>query len=254
MLPHLIETGSRLRGRIERVLDAAKAQGLRSGENPARWRGHLDQLLRKRHQLARGHYTAMGYVDLPQFMMDLRLQPAVAAPALEFLILTAARAGEVVGARWEEFDLERAVWTVPPKRMKGGREHRGPLSLPALTIVKELSEHRPGDFVFAGRKRGKPFATRTLWWLIQSMKIEHATVHGFRSTFRDWAAECTDFSHEVCEAALAHTIRNKVEAAYRRGDMFEKRRRLMQLWAAFCTASSAQQAGNVTVFPMFAFS
>jgi hypothetical protein len=160
-----IETGSRLRGRIERILDAAKAQGLRNGENPARWRGHLDQLLPKRHRLARGHFGAMRYVDVPHFVEKLRSQHAVAAPALEFLILTAARVSEVVGARWREFDLERAVWTIPATRMKSGWEHRVPLSFQALAIIKLLSEHRSDEFVFLGRKPGQPFAARTLWRL-----------------------------------------------------------------------------------------
>ena len=228
------ETASRLRGRIERVLDAAKAQGLRNGENPARWRGHLDQILPKRQRLTRGHHAAMHYSDLPAFMGDLQTRQETAARALEFTILTAARSGEVFGARWEEFDLDRAVWTVSSRRMKGGREHRVPLSQRALEIVKAMYEARNSNFVFAGQKLGKPLLVTALLMLLRRMKIENATVHGFRSTFRDWAAECTNFSNEVCEAALAHAVANKVEAAYRRGDLFDKRRDLMDAWAAYC--------------------
>jgi integrase len=229
------ETASRLRGRIERVLDAAKAQGLRSGENPARWRGHLDQLLPKRQQLTRGHHAAMDYADLPAFVENLRAREGNAARALEFAILTAARSGEVLGARWAEFDLNRGIWTVPAMRMKAGREHRVPLSRNALNLVKAMHDNRDGDFVFAGQKRGNPLSVMALEMVLRRMKIENATVHGFRSAFRDWAAECTNFPNEVCEAALAHVIENKAEAAYRRGDLFEKRRKLMEAWSAYCT-------------------
>jgi integrase len=240
------ETASRLRARIERVLDAAKAQGLRSGENPARWRGHLDQLLPKRQSITRGHYAAMHYRDVPIFMSSLRSKQSATALALEFVVLTAARCGEVVGARWEEFDLENAMWTVPISRMKAGREHRVPLSLRALAIIKVMHELRNSDFVFPRvRHPGKSLAVRTLWRLMRGMGISDATVHGFRSAFRDWAAECTNFPGEVCEAALAHSIANKVEAAYRRGDLFEKRRKLMEAWATYCLAA---KAGKVVAF------
>ena len=235
------ETASRLRGRIERVLDAAKAQGLRSGENPARWRGHLDQLLPKRQQLARGHHAAMSYADVPSFMADLQSRQATAALALEFAILTAARSGEVLGARWVEFDLERAVWTIPAARMKAGREHRVPLSRRALKIVKAMHQVRDGDFVFPGQKAAMPLSVMALGMVLRRMSIKDATVHGFRSAFRDWAAECTNFTNEVCEAALAHVIANKAEAAYRRGDLFDKRRKLMEAWAVFCAASKADK-------------
>jgi integrase len=240
------ETASRLRGRIERVLDAAKAQGLRTGENPARWRGHLDQLLPKRQRLTRAHHAAMGYDNVPVFVGDLQSRGGTAALALEFTILTAARRGEVLGARWDEFDFERAVWTVPAHRMKGGREHRIPLSGRALAIVKALRQADDGEFVFAGHKQGKPLSKVALGSVLRRMKIDDVTVHGFRSAFRDWAAECTNFTNEVCEAALAHAVANKVEAAYRRGDLFEKRRKLMDAWAAFCAAPRA--AG--TIVPM----
>jgi integrase len=239
------ETASRLRGRVERVLDAAKAQGLRSGENPARWRGHLDQLLPKRQRLTRGHHAAMSYVDVPSFVGSLHARNGAAARALEFAILTAARSGEVLGARWVEFDLERAVWTIPATRMKAGREHRIPLSRRALGVVKAMHERRNGDFVFAGEKPGQPLSVMALQMVLRRMKIEGATVHGFRSAFRDWAAECTNFTNEVCEAALAHVIENKTEAAYRRGDLFNKRRKLMEAWAAYC---AAPRTGKIVAF------
>jgi integrase len=239
------ETASRVRGRIERVLDAAKAQGLRTGENPARWRGHLDQLLPKRQRLTRGHHAAMAYADLPAFMIDLQSRQATAALALEFAILTAARSGEVLGARWQEFDLDRAVWTVPADRMKAGREHRVPLSRRALKIVASLQETRDGDFVFPGQKFSKPLSSMAMEMMLRRMKINDATVHGFRSTFRDWGAECTNFPNEVCEAALAHVIENKAEAAYRRGDLFDKRRKLMDAWAAYC---ATPRTGKIVSF------
>jgi integrase len=239
------ETASRLRGRIERVLDAAKAQGLRSGENPARWRGHLSQLLPMRARLTYGHYAAMSYRDVSTFVVKLQSQEGIAARALEFLILTATRAGEALGARWEEFDLEHAVWTVPPIRMKAGREHRVPLSPRALEIVKEIREVRCEDFVFPGRKPGKSSSGRSVLNVLRRMKIEGATVHGFRSTCRDWTAECTNFPNEVCEAALAHAIENRTEAAYRRGDLFDKRRKLMEEWATYCVAP---KRGEVVAF------
>jgi integrase len=231
------ETASRVRGRIERVLDAAKAQGLRNGENPARWRGHLDQLLPKRQRLTRVNHAAMSYGDVPAFIGGLQSRDAAAALALEFAILTAARRGEVLGARWDEFDLERAVWTVPAHRMKAGRDHRVPLSGRALTIVKALCKSVEGrEFVFAGHKPGKPLSGEALRLMLRRMKRDDVTVHGFRSAFRDWAAECTNFTNEVCEAALAHVIENRAEAAYRRGDLFDKRRKLMEAWAVYCAA------------------
>jgi integrase len=231
------ETASRLRGRIERVLDAAKAQGLRIGENPARWRGHLDQLLPKRQRLTRGHHAALPYTELPTFMSDLRGRQAIAALALEFAILAAARSGEALGARWDEFDLERALWTIPATRMKAQREHRVPLSDRAQQIIDMMHKARDGEFVFPGQNTGKPLSAMALEMVLRRMKVEAATVHGFRSTFRDWAAEQTHFTNEVCEAALAHVIENKAEAAYRRGDMLEKRRELMEVWASYCTAA-----------------
>jgi len=234
------ETAERLRGRIENVLDAAKAKGLRSGENPARWRGHLDQLLPKRQRLSRGHHAALAYDALPDFMANLRTRSAVAARALEFAVLTAARSGEVLGAMWGEIDLDKEVWTVPASRMKAGREHRVPLSPRAMKIIEAQHDRAVEGYVFAGPDPKSPLSSMAMAMLLRRMKID-VTVHGFRSTFRDWASETTGFSHEVCEMALAHTIGNKAEAAYRRGDVFEKRRKLMEAWDGYCAAPKADK-------------
>lgn len=240
------ETAERLRGRIENVLDAAKAKGLRTGDNPARWRGHLDQLLPKRQRLSRRHHTALPYADVPAFMADLRGREATAARALEYAILTAARSGEVLGATWAEIDLEGTVWAVPATRMKAGREHRVPLSAPAVELLRRLDAARdaekanPADPVFPSAKGGKSLSSMAMAMLLRRMGSA-ATAHGFRSAFRDWASETTGFPHEVCEMALAHTIGNKAEAAYRRGDLFNKRRGLMDAWASYC----GDHAGNV---------
>lgn len=227
------ETASRLRGRIEAVLDAARAQGHRHGENPARWRGHLDHLLAKRQKLARGHHAAMPYSDVPAFVARLRPREAVAALALEFTILTAARSGEVLGARWPEFDLEAKVWTIPATRMKAGKEHRVPLSTRAVSILAKLGEARIGDFVFPGQRSGKPLSGMAMEMVLRRMKAEGVTVHGFRSSFRDWCGEETHFPREVAEAALAHVAGDATERAYRRGDALEKRRGLMEAWADY---------------------
>lgn len=225
------ETASRVRGRIEAVLDAAKVRGYRQGENPARWRGHLSQILPARTRLSRGHHKAAPYDAVPDLVEALQKRKAVAALALEFTILTASRTGEVLGARWAEFDLGKAIWTVPAERMKAGREHRVPLSPRSVEILGQVQQ-LGSDWVFPGAKGGQ-LSGMAMSMLLRRMKVD-VTVHGFRSSFRDWAAECTAFPHEVCEMALAHTIGNKGEAAYRRGDLFEKRRRLMDEWAGFC--------------------
>ncbi len=230
------ETASRVRGRIESVLDAAKAQGLRTGDNPARWRGHLDQLLPKRAKLSRGHHAAMAIDALPAFMVQLSKVQGIAAVALNFTILTASRTGEAIGATWPELDLDKGLWTIPPERMKAGREHRVPLPSPALAIVRRLHEARRSEFVFPGLKPGKPLSNMAMDKTLRDEKVD-VTVHGFRSTFRDWSSERTSFPHELCEMALAHTIENKTEAAYRRGDMVEKRRELMEAWATFCSSA-----------------
>jgi integrase len=219
-------------------LDAAKAKGLRSGENPARWRGHLDKLLPQRRKLTKGHLPALSYPDVPAFVAELRERKAVAALALEFTILNASRSGEVLGARWSELDRETKVWTVPAERMKAGRPHRVPLTIRALDILAEAEKIRTGEFVFPGQRRDRPLSPAAMDKTLRRMKIESATVHGFRSSFRDWAGECTSFPREVAEAALAHVVGDETERAYRRGDALEKRRLLMEAWAAFLAGSS----------------
>jgi integrase len=229
------ETASRLRGRIERVLDWATVRGYRQGDNPARWRGHLDQLLPARSRVHKvQHHAALPCAEVGQFMADLRQQDSTSALALEFLILTATRTAEVIGATWSEVDLDAAVWTIPAERMKAKKEHRVPLSKQALAMLKRMHKHRAGEFVFMGAKPGKPLSNMALLTLLERLGRSDLTVHGFRSTFRDWAAERTNFPREVAEHALAHSLPDKVEAAYRRGDLFEKRRRLMDAWARYC--------------------
>lgn len=229
------ETASRVRGRIETILDAAKARGYRNGENPARWRGHIAQILPARSRLTRGHHKAMPYETVPAFVGALRTRSAMAALALEFAIITAARTGEVLQAKWSEVDFDKAVWTIPAARMKAGKEHRVPLSPRAIEIL-ETTKPLGKDWLFPADSGGA-LSTMAMTMLLRRME-QDATVHGFRSAFRDWAAECTSYAHEVCEMALAHVIANKAEAAYRRGDLFDKRRRLMADWASYCSKSS----------------
>ena len=236
------ETASRVRGRIEKVLDAAKAKGFRDGENPARWRGHLDHLLPKPSKLERGHHAAMPYEDVAAFVGELRNRKTTATLALEFCILTAARSGEVLGARWSEMDLAKRLWTVPAHRMKAGREHRVPLSNRVMSILKQLRDADCGEFVFPGQKPKKPLSNMAMEMVLRRMKIENATVHGFRSSFRDWAGNVTSFPREVTETSLAHVIGDKAEQAYRRGDALDKRRSLMDAWAAYCYPRAS---GNV---------
>lgn len=241
------ETASRLRGRIERVLDAARAKGLRTGENPARWRGHLDHLLPRRQKLQRGHHAAMPYVKVPAFVAELRKREAVAALALEFTILCASRTGEVIGATWAEIDRKAKVWTIPAERMKAGAEHRVPLTERALAILDEAEKVRTSEFIFPGRLKDKPLSNMAMAMLLgDRMKVTDVTVHGFRSSFRDWAGECTAFPREIAEAALAHVVGDEVERAYRRGDALEKRRKLMDAWAKFVGTAKAKPASNVT--------
>ncbi len=228
------ETASRLRGRIENILDAAKAKGYRQGENPATWRGHLKTILPTRQRLTRGHHAALPYDDLPAFIAELHTKEATAALALELCILTATRSGEILNAKWQEFDLKKAIWTIPAIRMKAGHDHRIPLTCRALEILKSIGKLSHNKHVFAGNAKGKPLSNMAMSMLLKRMNRNDITVHGFRSTFRDWASEQTSFPHETCEHALAHRISDKAEAAYRRGDQFEKRRKLMEAWAAFC--------------------
>ncbi|OLP52604.1 integrase [Rhizobium rhizosphaerae] len=237
------ETASRVRGRIERVLDAAKAKGHRTGENPAVWRGHLANLLPKRRKLSRGHHAAMPYEDLPAFLADLRTRDGIAARALEFTILAAARSGETFGATWREINLEAALWVIPADRMKAGREHRVPLTARAIEILTELSALNagPDTYVFPGQREGRPLSVMAMDMLLRRMNVDF-TVHGFRSSFRDWAGEETAFPREVAEAALAHVVGDQTERAYRRGDALEKRRKLMVAWANYC---EPRKGGNV---------
>jgi integrase len=235
------QTASRLRGRIECVLDWAGARGFRTGENPARWRGYLDKLLPPRGKVWKvKHHAAMPYTEIAAFMAQLRQRSTTVARALEFTILTAARSAEVLGARWDEIDLAAKLWTVPANRMKGAREHRVPLSAAALAVIEHMHLYRENDYVFPG-DRGDRVSGMAMSLQLRRMGRD-VTVHGFRSTFRDWAAERMNFPREVVEKALAHTVGSKVEEAYQRGDMFEKRRQLMQAWADFCATVTAEQS------------
>jgi integrase len=226
-------TATRLRGRLEQILDWATARGHRNGLNPARWRGHLDKLLVRPSKVSRvEHHSALPYLEIGSFMQRLRELVGSGARALEFAILTAARSGEVRGATWPEIDFDKAIWTIPDQRMKLGREHRVPLSTAALTLLRALPRIHGTVLVFPA-PRGGPLSDMTLTAVVRRMGVA-AVPHGFRSTFRDWASECTNYPRDAAEMALAHAIGDKVEAAYRRGDLFEKRRRMMADWASFC--------------------
>lgn len=239
------ETASRLRGRIERVLDAARSAGHRAGENPARWRGHLATLLPKRKTLSRGHHAAMPYADLPAFVTRLRESGGMGARALELLILCTSRTGEIIGAKWPEFDLAAKVWTIPADRMKSAREHRVALSARAVEILQELAELRTGDFVFAGKRANSHMSNMTMTKALATAGGDAYTVHGFRSAFRDWVGEETSFPEVLAEMALAHIVGDATERAYRRGDALAKRRKLSDAWAAYC-----RPATKTNVVPM----
>jgi integrase len=229
------ETAKRLRGRIEAVLARATAKGYRVGPNPAQWRNHLSQILPPTKSLTRGHHKAMPYSDVPAFIMLLCQSPSVSNLALEFLILTAARTGEVIGAKWNEFDLQTAIWTVPASRMKAKREHRVPLTERALEILETVKHFRNGDYVFPGRKKYTGLSNMALDAVLRRMDLkDKATVHGFRSSFRDWAAEKSDHPREIAEVCLAHIVGDGTERAYWRGDIIDKRRMLMNDWTNYC--------------------
>jgi len=230
------ETASRVRSRIERVLSAAKARGLREGENPALWRGHLDQLLTRSKQ-EKGHHAAMPYGDVPGFLVRLAERDSISANALRFLIFTAARSGEVRGATWDEIDGD--LWVVPAERMKGGREHRVPLNEGARGVLDEIDETLRRGLIFPGLKG--PLSDMALAMVMRKLGVVNATPHGFRSAFKDWAVDCTSFSDEISEEALAHTVGSKVRQAYRRGSAMEKRRLLMAAWSDHCFG----RVGNV---------
>ena len=232
------ETAGRVRGRIESILDWAKVRGYREGDNPARWKGQLDHLLPNSSRVKRiTHHAALGYTEMGVFMGKLRQQAGNGARALEYAILTACRSGEVRLARWEEIDLKSRVWVIPGERMKAGKEHRVPLSDAAIAVLNQME--KIGQLIFLGRGEGKPLSDMSLTAVLRRMERGDLTAHGFRSTFRDWASESTAYPRDVAEMALAHSIGDKVEAAYRRGDLFTKRTRMMEDWARFCNQTQS---------------
>ena len=237
------ETASRVRQRVERVLSWAKVRGYREGENPAQWRGHLDHLLPAKGKVRSvRHHPALPYREMGTLMEKLREESSISGRALEFLILTASRTGEALGARWSEIELGERMWTVPGERMKAGKPHRVPLSSRALTVLCEMRVIRQNEFIFPGGKPGRPLSQTALLMLLRRMRYAHVTSHGFRSSFRDWAADCTSFPREAAEMALAHAVPDAVEAAYRRGDLLQKRRKLMEEWASYCARCKARAA------------
>lgn len=239
------ETASRVRGRIERILDAERAAGRRRGENPARWRGHLDKLLPKRPKISRGHHSAMHYDDVPAFFQKLGSEEGTAAKALRFTILTCARTGETIGATWQEIDFERQVWTIPAGRMKGAKEHVVPLSKDALALLNDLKAGSQSDHVFASRDGKSPLSSMAMLMLLRRMNVGAVTAHGFRSTFRDWAGDKTKFDRETAEGSLAHVIGSETEQAYRRATALQKRRRLLQAWADYLSAAKGRTDNDV---------
>jgi len=231
------DTASRLRGRMEKILDWAKARHYRKGENPGRWKGHLENLLPAKSKVHKvKHREAMPFSDVPAFTAELRLKEGISIRALEFTILNAVRTGETIKAKWDEFDLFARIWTIPAERTKSGRQHRVPLSERAVTILSELRREVGSPFAFPGAKMGKPLSQAAMLEVLRGMRGYGLTVHGFRSSFRDWVGEATSFPSEVAEVALGHVVEGKTESAYRRGDALEKRRKLMQAWSRYCAA------------------
>jgi integrase len=229
------ETAHRVRGRVESILDWAKVQNFRTGENPARWKGHLDKVFPARRKVRKvQHHAALPYDQLPAFMVSLRERYGVSTLALEFTILTACRTNEVLDARWTKIDFKNKIWTIPGEKMKGGKIHRVPLCDRAVAIVEDMKTDKRGDYIFPGAKRSKPLSNMAMLNVLSRMGHDEITVHGFRSTFRDWVAEQTNFPREIAEVALAHDVGDETEQAYQRGDMFEKRKRLMTAWAKYC--------------------
>jgi integrase len=238
-------TADRVRGRIENILDWATVRGHRSGDNPARWKGHLSEVLPARSAMARPvHHPALNYAEIAHFMTALRERPGSAARALEFTILTAARTGAVIGAQWDEIDLAKATWKIPAGRMKASREHRVPLSSIAIKLLKELYREQDNRHVFIGAQKGSGLSDMAMAVVLRRMSVP-VTVHGFRSTFSDWAHERTAYSNHEIELSLAHSIGTAVEQAYRRGDLFDKRRKLMEDWGRFCSAPAAPPGAEV---------
>lgn len=243
------ETMSRVRGRIESVLDWATVRGYRTGDNPARWKGHIAEVLPPRDKIAkREHHPALPFTEVAGFIAALHNREGVAAKALEFTILTAARTGEVIGAKWQEINLAEKIWTIPAGRTKGGRQHRIPLLKRALEILSEVPHEDGNDHIFIGPIAGAGLGDSAMTSVLKRMGHGNITVHGFRSTFRDWAAERTNTPNHVVETALAHAIGDKTEAAYRCGDLFAKRKVLMDSWASFCAKLPAN--GDKVVVPM----
>jgi len=239
------ETATRVRGRIEKVLDWCKVQGYRTGDNPAAWRGHLSEALPKPSKVAVGkHHAALPWAEIGAFMAELKAMPGIAARALELIILCGTRTSEALNSTWSEFDLDAGLWVIPRERMKSFREHRVPLSEPAIRILRALQH--VGEHVFPGSKENTPLSNMSCLAVLKRMGRPDLTVHGFRSTFRDWISEATAYPRDVAEMALAHTIEDKSEAAYRRGDLIEKRRALMSDWANYCAAVRVP-AGVVTI-------
>ena len=241
------ETASRLRGRIEKILDWCKVQGYRTGENPAAWKGHLSEVLpsprKVQEKLGTGHHAALPWVEMSQFMQALRQMPGCGSLAVQFIILTACRTSEALNAKWEEIDLNAALWIIPKERMKAFREHRVPLSEPVLGILKQIKAESKSTFVFPGRDEKKPLSNMVGLQLLKRLGRSDLTIHGFRSTFKDWVREVTHYPDTVSEAALAHVIGDKTIEAYARGDLFEKRRALMADWALHC--STVKQSTEV---------
>ena len=238
------ETMSRLRGRIENILDWARTRGYRNGENPARWRGHMANLLPKPSKVKRvKHHAALPFEKVPAFMRELRESEDLGRLALDFTILTAARTSETIRARWSDISMSKKLWIVPPDLIKGQKEHRVPLTAPVIAILKKLQKLKRDDgFVFPGQKKGKHLSNGAMLMQLERMNRGDITVHGFRSAFKDWALECTAFPPEVSEMALAHVVEDKVEAAYRRGDLLKKRRGLMEAWAKYCAKAPRKRA------------
>ncbi|MCJ2182465.1 site-specific integrase [Novosphingobium sp. 1949] len=231
------ETAKRVRGRIEKILGAATVLGLRSGHNPAAWRGNLEHVLGRHRKGTKRHQPAMPYAAVPSFLSNLNGQDGLAARALELLIHTASRTSEVLNARWSEFDLEQRIWTIPAERMKAGKEHRVPLTPQVVEMLQSLVGHR--TFLFPGQSNSKPLSNMAMLMLLRRMEVADVTVHGFRSSFRDWCGERTEVPREIAEMALAHEVGSEVERAYRRGDALDKRRKLMELWSEYLTARGA---------------
>ena len=228
------ETARRLRARIERVLDYASAHDWRSGENPARWKGHLKDILPKRDKLKRKNFSAMPYEKIPTFMAELKKEEGMASLALQMTIHTASRTNETLGAKWSEVNLKTKLWTIPAERMKGKIEHVVPLTPAVIRVLEFVRMFQSSDYVFPGAREGRPLSNMSMNMLLRRMGVENVTVHGFRSSFRDWCGDQTQYPREIAEAALAHKVGNKVEQAYRRRSAIEKRRQLMRDWSGYC--------------------